>query len=93
MKEGIAKLISKETKINIEEIEKLIEIPPSDKFGDYSFPCYQLAKIKKQSPLLISQELSEKLRRRMSKEISSIEVKSAYVNFFINKISWSCFYF
>ncbi|MFA5484831.1 MAG: arginine--tRNA ligase [Candidatus Pacearchaeota archaeon] len=86
MKEGIAKLISKETKINIEEIEKLIEIPPSDKFGDYSFPCYQLAKIKKQSPLLISQELSEKLRRRMSKEISSIEVKSAYVNFFINKI-------
>lgn len=86
MKEKIAKLISKETKINIEEIKKLIEIPPSDSFGDYSFPCYQLAKIKKQSPLLISQELSDKLRKNISKEISSIEVKSAYVNFFIDKI-------
>ena len=86
MKEKIAKLISKETKINIEEIKKLIEIPPSDSFGDYSFPCYQLAKIKKQSPLLISQELSNKLRKNISKEISSIEVKSAYVNFFIDKI-------
>ena len=86
MKEKIAKLISKETKINIEEIKKLIEIPPSGSFGDYSFPCYQLAKIKKQSPLLISQELSNKLRKNISKEISSIEVKSAYVNFFIDKI-------
>lgn len=86
MKDKIIRLISKETNLDVDEVNKLIEIPPNDSLGDYAFPCYSLAKQKKQSPLLISKELCSSLRRNIPKEISSIEVKSAYVNFFIDKM-------
>ncbi|MDO8517400.1 MAG: arginine--tRNA ligase [Nanoarchaeota archaeon] len=85
MKEVILKLIEKELKgkLKKEEIEKLIEIPPSDKMGDYSFPCFSLAKIEKKSPLLIAEELKEKIQLPI--EISNTDAKAGYLNFFVNK--------
>jgi arginyl-tRNA synthetase len=85
MKNEIIELISKETKLKREEVEKLIEIPPTEEMGDFAFPCFSLAKIEKKSPLLIAENLAEKLRKNLPKEISGVEVKSAYVNFFLDK--------
>lgn len=63
----------------------MIEIPPKDDMGDFAFPCFSIAKEKKQSPLLISHELCEKLREKIPKEISNISNNGPYVNFFIDK--------
>ncbi len=87
MKEIVTIILEKVLKGKLygEDIQRLIEIPPQQEMGDYSFPCFSLAKIEKKSPLLIAEELSEKLRKNLTKEISGVEVKSAYVNFFVDK--------
>lgn len=87
MKELIVKILEKvlNTKLKKEEIETLVEIPPQQEMGDFAFPCFSLAKIEKKSPLLIAEELAEKIRKNLTKEISGVEVKSAYVNFFVDK--------
>ena len=85
MKEKIAKIISKETKVKVEDIITSIEIPPKESLGDYAFPCFILAKKLKKSPLQIAEELTEKLRKDLPKEISNIQMKAGYVNFFLDK--------
>jgi len=42
-----------------EEIEKLVERPPSNIPGDLAFPCFQLAKALKKSSQQIAQEIAE----------------------------------
>jgi arginyl-tRNA synthetase len=86
MKQAVIKLLEKELKFKRSDIEKLIEIPPDDNLGDYAFPCFSLAKKLKKNPLEIAQELVKKLRKKgLGKEISNIEAKAGYVNFFIDK--------
>lgn len=82
MREIISKLLAKELKIIREEVEKLIEIPPSSDLGDYSFPCFFLASKLKKSPQQIAGELAKKLK---AKEFERIEAKGPYLNFFVNK--------
>lgn len=85
MKEQIVKLLEKELKgkLNKDEIEKLLETPPSQELGDFAFPCFSLAKIEKKNPILIAEELKNKLK--LSKEISNTESKAGYINFFVDK--------
>jgi arginyl-tRNA synthetase len=85
MKNIISKLIALELKKNDGEILNLIEIPPNSEMGDFSFPCFSLAKILKKNPMEISKELVEKLRKKLPKEISNIDFKGGYINFFTNK--------
>ena len=83
MKELIIESLSKHLPINKEEITKLIEIPPSQELGDYSFPCFFLSKQLKKSPNEIALELSKKIK---NENFEKIEGKGPYLNFFINKI-------
>jgi len=89
MKEIVFSLLEKELKgkIKKEEFEHLIEIPPSSEMGDFAFPCFALAKIEKKSPILIAEQLAEKFRKDLTKksEISNVDAKAGYVNFFMNK--------
>lgn len=85
MKEIIADILAGEVGLSKKEIENLIEIPPSGELGDYSFPCFVLAKEKKKNPLEISKDLCEKLRQKLPREISNVDSNGAYVNFFLNK--------
>ena len=71
--------------LDIEDIEKYIEIPKDEKLGDYSLPCFFLAKQMKKSPIEIAKEIAEKLRKNQPEEIEKIEIQNAYVNFFMNK--------
>lgn len=84
-KKEIAKKIAEETELDISEIEGYIEVPPSSDMGDYAFPCFRLAKILKKSPMLIAEELKEKIN--IGENIEKIEIVSGYLNFFINKTS------
>lgn len=89
MKEVILDLLYGELKNNLkkEDILNMIEVPSNVDNGDYAFPCFSLAKIEKRNPLLIAENLVEKLRRKLASkdEISSLDANAGYVNFFIDK--------
>ncbi len=90
-KKIIAEKISDATKINIEEIETFIETPKDTKNGDYSFPCFRLAKELKKAPQIIATEIKEKLDFEDNKIqetiIKKVEIAGGYLNFYINKDS------
>ena len=80
-KNEIAKELKKVT--SIEEIEDFIEIPSNKEMGDYSLPCFKLAKTLKKAPQMIANELKEKITLDEN-IISKVEVVNGYLNFYIN---------
>ena len=85
MKEEIAKIISHSSKVLYEDAIHLIEVPTNSSFGDYSFPCFVLAKKLNNNPVEVAKELSEELNKTEYKGIYLIEHKGAYLNFFIDR--------
>jgi len=85
MKNIVVDLIAKEVKLPVSEIENLLEVPPKDDMGDFAFPCFGLAKSLKKNPMVIAEDLAEKLRKKLPKDISNVDFKGPYVNFFIDK--------
>ena len=68
---------------NIETIEQYIEIPSNKDMGDYSLPCFKLAKELKKAPQIIANEIKEKIN--IDEEvIEKVQVVNGYLNFFIN---------
>src|SRR3989344_9221376 len=63
--------------------EIILEVPPSPHLGDYAFPCFELAKKQKKSPIEISKELSIKFSS--IKGIERIQPTGPYLNFFLDK--------
>ncbi|MEM4259216.1 MAG: arginine--tRNA ligase [Candidatus Pacearchaeota archaeon] len=83
MKEKIAELLSKPTKLKKGDILKLIEVPKDSKLGDYAFPCFSLAAKLKKNPLEIAKELAKGLQNAL--EFEKVEAVGPYVNIFINR--------
>lgn len=79
IKEEIVSLIAKEVKLDKEEINSLMEIPPNPSFGDYAFPCFKLGG----HPVDEAAKLIEKIKK--TKVIERIEQKGPYINFFVDK--------
>ncbi|MEN7982663.1 MAG: arginine--tRNA ligase, partial [Nanoarchaeota archaeon] len=82
MKQQIINEIHKATKLGKKEIENIIEIPPSEKMGDYAFPCFVFSKKLKKSPNKIAEELKKKIKL---KDFEKIKVQGPYLNFFVDK--------
>jgi arginyl-tRNA synthetase len=68
--------------ISITELELSVEKPKNQAHGDLAFPCFTLAKVKRKSPTIIAQELSEKIQ---SPVFEKVDVIGAYINIFLNK--------
>lgn len=84
--ENLIKQVLKK-KFNIKNFKGLdlsLATPPDFKMGDYSWPCFPLAKIVKKSPREIAEILAEGIKP--TKEIEKIEAVNGYLNFFVNKI-------
>lgn len=85
-KSEIAKKIAQIVKIEASELETYIEIPKDSTNGDFSFPCFRLAKELKKAPQVIASEIKEKLELEESNDIiEKIDVIGGYLNFYINK--------
>ena len=86
-KKVIANKISKVTQLDEKELETYIETPKDKTNGDYSFPCFRLAKELKKAPPAIANEIKEKLEQDIEQEqnIEKVDVVGGYLNFFINK--------
>ena len=82
-KDKVAEMISKALDFNKSEIRGYIEVPKDTKNGDYSFPCFKLAKTLKKSPIIIANEIKEKMNT--NNEIQKVDVLNGYLNFYINK--------
>lgn len=80
----IARKIAKTVDLASEEIENYIEIPPNKEMGDYSFPCFKLAKILKKSPPEIANQIKEKIE--ICEEIQEVSIVGGYLNFYINQL-------
>ncbi len=83
----VVKLISDELRVSLDEVANLLEVPPSLELGDFAFPCFSLAKKMKTNPMKIAEDLAEKFRKKLPKEVSNVDFKGAYVNFFVDKKS------
>ncbi len=85
-KSEIAKKIVQIVKIEASELETYIEIPKDSTNGDFSFPCFRLAKELRKAPQVIASEIKEKLELEESNDIiEKIDVIGGYLNFYINK--------
>lgn len=81
-KKKIAELIKEHVDLDLDKIEGLMEVPPRPEMGDYAFPCFQLAKVMRKAPNMISGELAENINKD---GFEKVEQLGPYVNFFVDK--------
>lgn len=68
--------------LNKVEINALIEKPHYADQGDLAFPCFQLAKSLRKSPVSIAQEIAQLIQHEL---FEKVEANGPYVNCFLNK--------
>ncbi|WP_078381252.1 arginine--tRNA ligase [Sutcliffiella halmapala] len=68
--------------LSIEEIHAKIEKPKYAHHGDFAFPTFELAKIKKQAPHLLASNLASEINHSI---IAKTEPVGPYLNFFLEK--------
>ena len=82
IKKYIAEIIKKYIDIDRNEIEEMIEVPPSLEMGDYSLQCFKLSNILNKSPDIIAKEIKLSLDNN---NFEKVEIVGGYLNFFLNK--------
>ena len=83
-KEKISEELEQIINISKKELETYIETPKDTKNGDYSFPCFRLAKELKKAPQIIANEIKEKINLENT-GIEKVEVAGGFLNFFVDK--------
>jgi arginyl-tRNA synthetase len=86
-KKAIAEILSPLTGLSIETLEESVTLPQHEGHGDFSFPCFSLAKTMRRPPAAIALELAEKFVA--SRGIERVEALSGYLNFFVDKTSFA----
>jgi arginyl-tRNA synthetase len=66
------------------DFEKLIEKPKTTVHGDFSFPCFLLAKTLQKAPPVIAKDLEEKFQSILPSEFESVSAMGPFLNFKIN---------
>lgn len=87
LKQKLAKALSEKinetfaVQIPANEINDMLEYPPSEDIGDLALPCFKLSRTLRKAPPVIASELAGKLNNA---DFSSIEAVGGYLNFRIN---------
>ena len=82
-KKRICEKLSAATGDTIEAVGEKLEVPPDESWGDYGFPCFELAKKLKKAPPLIAGEIATKIRPEQN--IEGVSSRGPYVNFNLDK--------
>lgn len=80
-KEDLIQMIIK-TNDTLDVDDITIEVPKETSLGDYAIPCFNMAKKFHKNPMEIASIIKEKIN---SDAFSKIEVKNAYLNFFLKR--------
>ena len=77
--------------ISSEEATRLLTRPKTQNLGDWSLPCFELAKTLKKAPPIVATELAEKIVTHISTlpQIESVKAVGPYINFFVNRSFWN----
>lgn len=78
----VAQRIKEHVDLELDVIEKLIEIPPRPEMGDFAFPCFQLSKVFRKAPQMIAEDLKNKINKEGFEKIENL---GPYLNFFMDK--------
>jgi arginyl-tRNA synthetase len=81
-KEDIADLLAPHVGLPPQEIHDALTRPQHDGQGDFSYPCFALAKKLRKAPPVIAQELASLIKPVGA--LHKIEALSGYLNFFVN---------
>src|SRR5512139_1946012 len=84
---AIGEFISRETGLPAEEVESGIEVPRDPRWGDYAFPCFPLAKVKRKPPQALAQEIAQKFQAENL--LTHCTPVGAYLNFRIRREAWA----
>ncbi|MFL0250767.1 arginine--tRNA ligase [Clostridium neuense] len=85
-KKLIAEKVKEIVSMDLEILERLIEIPPKPEMGDFALPCFQFAKIMRKAPNMIAEELSKNIK---IEGVEKVENLGPYLNFFVDKGTYS----
>ncbi len=90
MKELVIKVLKKALKkekveLNDEEINNLLEVPPSPDMGDYAFPCFSFVDKLKQAPNQIALQIRSNIGNPPVMDFDDIQTAGPYINFFLNR--------
>ncbi|MHC1683772.1 MAG: arginine--tRNA ligase [Clostridiaceae bacterium] len=78
----VAERIKEFVDLDIEVINKAVEVPPKPEMGDFAFPCFTLAKAMKKAPNMIASEIAGKINKEGFERVESL---GPYLNFFLDK--------
>jgi arginyl-tRNA synthetase len=81
-KKLVAERIKQYVDMDLQVIENLIEIPPRPEMGDFAFPCFQLSKVLRKAPNMISEQLKNDIDKAGFEKIENL---GPYLNFFLDK--------
>ena len=68
--------------VSLEEIESKIEKPKDKKNGDFAYPCFNLSKVLRNSPINIANDLQSKII--LNNSLSKVEALNGFLNFYLN---------
>ncbi len=87
MKEILCDLVAKYLNgFTKDEIISFLEVTSNPDMGDFSLPCFTMAKKLKKSPIRIAEELKLSIMQdEETSVISELKVVNGYLNFFINR--------
>ncbi len=72
--------------LTTDTINKLVEQPKSDDLGDYAFPTFALAKVRRMAPPKIAADIVAAIDQS---QFDHVVAQGAYVNFFLDKVAFA----
>ena len=87
-KTSIAENIANIVNIDFKEISDFVEVPKEKSNGDFSFPCFKLAKNLKKAPQMIAEELKKSLESKTDfmELFDKVDVVNGFLNFYVSKV-------
>ena len=70
--------------ITLEDIKLKIEVPKDKQNGDFAYPCFNLAKSLRKSPVNIAEDIKSKIK--LDDKIEKVEVVNGFLNFYLNDL-------
>ena len=78
-KEAIARCLTEPLGQSTEAITAMLRTPPEPTWGDYAFPCFTLAKVRRQAPQQIAAQLAQELT--LNAPVAAVAAHGPYLNF------------
>ena len=84
----IAENIASIVNIDLNELSDFVEVPKEKSNGDFSFPCFKLAKNLKKAPQMIAEELKKSLESKAEfmELFDKVDVVNGFLNFYVSKV-------